>query len=113
VQEERGLKHSDRISVIFLDLSVYSKRTQNDLLPQSNSIWHAYKKNEVNKIKLAWVSSHPLRAISPSMLGRAQQIDNRNVRFAMCEVFMLAGLLVDFKDLIFSQRSKHSMHAII
>jgi len=38
--------------MIFLDLSIYSKRTQNDLLPQSNSFWHAYKMNGVDSIDL-------------------------------------------------------------
>jgi len=52
----------NRISVTFLDLSIYSKCTQSDLIPQSNSFWHAYKKNGVNKVILAWVSGHPLRA---------------------------------------------------
>jgi len=61
----------NRISVIFLDLSVYSKRTHNDLIPQSDSFWHAYKTNEVDKLILAWMSGHSLRAISLSMLGRA------------------------------------------
>jgi len=55
----------------FHDLSVYSKRTHNDLIPQLNSFWHAYKRNGVDKLILAWVSGHPLRAISLSMLGRA------------------------------------------
>jgi len=61
----------NRISMIVLDLSFYSKRIQNDLIPQSNSFWDAYKKNGVDKLILAWVSGRPLRAISLSMPGRA------------------------------------------
>jgi len=42
--------------------------------------------NGVDKLILAWVSGHPLRA------KYAWQINDRNVRFAMYEVFLLAGL---------------------
>jgi len=65
-----------------------------------NSFWHSQKRNGVDKLLLAWVSDHPLRAISLNMLGRAQQINDQNVRCAMYEVFRLAGFLMDFKDLI-------------
>jgi len=56
---------------------------------------------------LATVSGHPLRAIGLNMLGRAY---NKS----MSEMWDLQSIVfIDFKDLIFFQRSNHSMHIYI
>jgi len=82
--------------VIFLDWSIYRNKQSEIRLksPTLKSFWHAYKINGVGKLLLAWVTSHPLRAIKYAWETQISE------RFALCEVFLLAGLLVDFKDFI-------------
>ena len=48
----------------------------------------------------------------PTMCFGSIANQRSKVRFVTLEVFLLAGLLLDFKDLVISQRSRHSIHTL-